>query len=59
MQVKKVRGTNKDFKALCKKLEDYQFEMLPVLKQTEYLRKTISLFIIVLRGDSKLNYEIM
>lgn len=25
----------------------------------EYLRKMISLFIIVLHGDSKLNYEIM
>jgi len=25
----------------------------------EYLRKMISLFIIVSRGDSKLNYEIM
>ena len=36
MKILKVKGTNDDFKMLCSKLENFQFEMLPVLREKEY-----------------------
>lgn len=36
MRLEKVVGTNKDFAALCKMLEDFQFDMLPILREKEY-----------------------
>lgn len=36
MKITRVEYFNKDFKLLCKNLEDYQFALLPVLKQKDY-----------------------
>lgn len=36
MKIIKVDSANKDFENLCKKLEEYQFELLPILKEKNY-----------------------
>ncbi|MBQ3047860.1 MAG: GNAT family N-acetyltransferase [Clostridia bacterium] len=36
MKIVKVNGLNKDFYNLCKKLEDFQFNLIPILKQKNY-----------------------
>lgn len=36
MQIVKVKGNNKDFKLMCEQLENFQFNMIPVLKEKGY-----------------------
>lgn len=36
MQIVKVDGNNKDFKLMCEQLENFQFNMIPILKEKEY-----------------------
>ena len=36
MEILKVNGNNEDFKRLCEKLENFQFNMIPVLKEKGY-----------------------
>ncbi len=36
MKIKEVFGDDKDFAALCKKLEEFQFDLLPDLKEKGY-----------------------
>ena len=36
MEILKVNGSNEDFKKLCEKLENFQFNMIPVLKEKGY-----------------------
>jgi len=36
MQIVKVDGNNKDFKLMCMQLENFQFNMIPILKEKEY-----------------------
>ena len=36
MNILKVKGTNKNFETLCKQLEDYQFSLLPSLRDKKY-----------------------
>ena len=36
MQLLKVKGTNSDFAYLCRELEKFQFDLMPVLKDKEY-----------------------
>ena len=36
MKFVKVDGNNKDFKLMCKNLEEFQFDMLPILKEKGY-----------------------
>ena len=36
MQIAKVDGNNKDFKLMCEQLENFQFNMIPILKEKEY-----------------------
>lgn len=36
MKIIRVESANKNFKNLCKQLEEYQFELLPILKQKNY-----------------------
>ena len=36
MQFSQVNGTNKDFLQLCNKLQDFQFHLMPVLKDKGY-----------------------
>ena len=36
MKILKVNGQDKDFAMLCKKLEDYQYNLIPILKQKGY-----------------------
>lgn len=36
MEIIKVNGKHQDFKNLCEELENFQFDMIPVLKEKEY-----------------------
>ena len=36
MQIVKVKGNNKDFKLMCEQLENFQFNMIPALKEKGY-----------------------
>ena len=36
MQIEKVNGEHKDFAYLCKQLEDFQYNLIPVLKEKNY-----------------------
>ena len=36
MQIVKVNGSNKEFKLMCEQLENFQFNMIPILKEKEY-----------------------
>ena len=36
MRIVKVNGKNKDFKLMCEQLENFQFNMIPILKEKEY-----------------------
>ncbi len=36
MEIVKVDGNNKDFKLMCENLENFQFNMIPVLKEKDY-----------------------
>ena len=36
MQLVKVSGNSKDFSYLCKQLEDFQYNLIPVLKENNY-----------------------
>lgn len=36
MNFLEVKGTNKDFAECCKKLEDYQYNLIPILKEKDY-----------------------
>lgn len=36
MKILQVKGSNPDFILLCKKLENFQFNLLPILKEKEY-----------------------
>lgn len=36
MKIVKVEGSNEDFKKMCECLENFQFNMIPILKEKEY-----------------------
>lgn len=36
MEIVKVSGTNKDFVKMCECLEEFQFNMIPILKEKDY-----------------------
>ena len=36
MEIKQVSGTNPDFVHLCKELENFQYTLLPILKEKNY-----------------------
>ncbi len=36
MDIVKVDGNNKDFKLMCESLENFQFDMIPILKEKDY-----------------------
>ena len=36
MEILQVNGSNKDFYALCEKLQNFQYSLLPVLKENGY-----------------------
>lgn len=36
MKILKVNGQDKDFFELCKKLEDYQYKLIPIIKEKGY-----------------------
>ena len=36
MEILKVEGLDKDFKMLCEQLEEFQFNMIPILKEKDY-----------------------
>jgi len=36
MEIKKVNGSNKDFFKLCKMLEDFQYSLMPIIKEKGY-----------------------
>ena len=36
MRIVKVDGNNQDFKLMCESLENFQFNMIPILKEKDY-----------------------
>ena len=36
MEILKVKGLDKDFKMLCEELEEFQFNMIPILREKDY-----------------------
>ena len=36
MEIVKVKGVDKDFELLCRELENFQYNMIPVLKEKDY-----------------------
>jgi len=36
MEILKVEGLDKDFKMLCEQLEEFQFNMIPILREKNY-----------------------
>ena len=36
MEILKVEGLDKDFKMLCEQLEEFQFNMIPILREKDY-----------------------
>ena len=36
MEIVKVDGLSEDFKMLCEKLEEFQFNMIPILREKDY-----------------------
>lgn len=36
MEIVKVKGLDKDFKMLCEQLEEFQFNMIPILREKDY-----------------------
>ena len=36
MEIVKVKGVDKDFELLCRELENFQYNMIPILKEKDY-----------------------